>query len=71
MEDRAQGSGGAAPAPALRAVSRALVRSREAEAKLRLCVEEATQKGATWEQVAYVLGVSKQAAWKRFGSTKR
>lgn len=39
---------------------------RDAELQLARVVGEARQRGLTWEEVAAGLGVSKQAAHKRF-----
>lgn len=45
--------------------------SMAAERLLELEVELARYYGMTWEQVADVLGVSRQAAWERFRSHAR
>lgn len=38
-----------------------------ADVELRVAAQEARQAGATWEAIAEVLGVSRQAVNKRFG----
>ena len=40
----------------------------EANAKLRAGVAKARAGGASWEHIGKVLGVTRQAAWERFGS---
>jgi hypothetical protein len=45
--------------------------SMAAERLLELEIELARSYGTTWEQVADVLGVSRQAAWERFGNHER
>jgi hypothetical protein len=45
--------------------------SMAAERLLELEVELARKFGASWEDVAGVLGVSRQAAWERFGTHAR
>jgi len=45
--------------------------SMAAERLLELEVELARKHGATWEDIAGVLGVSRQAAWERFGTHAR
>jgi hypothetical protein len=41
---------------------------RLSEQQMPALVKKARQEGATWDDVARELGVSKQAAWHRFGS---
>jgi hypothetical protein len=45
--------------------------SAAAERLLALEIELARQHGVTWAEVANVLGISRQAAWERFGSHAR
>ncbi|GAA1388357.1 hypothetical protein GCM10009599_01390 [Luteococcus peritonei] len=49
------------------AVARAARELERAERGLGAAVARARAEGATWQQVAEVLGVSRQAAFKRFG----
>lgn len=53
----------------LRAVAEAAERVRDDDARLREAVERARAHGRSWNQIALVLGVSRQAARQRF-STK-
>lgn len=41
----------------------------EAESSYSVVVDQARALGATWEQIGHALGMSKQAAHKRFGGT--
>jgi hypothetical protein len=45
--------------------------SAAAERLLALEIELARKHGATWDDVASALGVSRQAAWERFGTHER
>jgi hypothetical protein len=45
--------------------------SAQAERLLALEIELARSFGVTWEEVASALGVSRQAAWDRFGNPER
>jgi hypothetical protein len=54
------------PAADLAAVGLALAAVAAAEANLAGCVAAARANGRTWSEVGLVLGVSKQAAQKRF-----
>ncbi|MQY02807.1 hypothetical protein ACRB68_08420 [Actinomadura sp. RB68] len=38
----------------------------QAEAGLRAWVRELRRRGATWEQIAQALGVTRRSAWERF-----
>lgn len=42
---------------------------RTAEARLRQAVEQYRAEGITWGQIGQALGVSRQAAWNRFGGS--
>jgi Protein of unknown function (DUF3887) len=53
--------------PPLGAVRQALVALREAETRLRTCVEVARESGRTWAEIGDVLGTTRQAAFQRFG----
>lgn len=57
------------PAP-LRAVVEAEREARAARAVLREAVTEARSQGHTWAEVGSVLGISRQAAFKRFGGPR-
>lgn len=56
-----------APDATLEAIRDADAASREAEAALSTAVVQAREAGRTWAQIGDVLGVSRQAAFKRFG----
>ncbi|MDQ6783174.1 MAG: hypothetical protein M3063_06990 [Actinomycetota bacterium] len=45
--------------------------ANEAMANLRRGVARARAGGVSWEQIGRVLGVSRQAAWERFGAGER
>ena len=42
--------------------------AQTAESAQRQAVAQARAEGATWEQVARALGMSRQGAWERFAS---
>lgn len=48
-------------------VARALGQLQAAQEKLRNRVRQAIAAGASWADVGDALGVSRQAAWERFG----
>jgi len=52
-------------------IFRACEFSAQAERLLALEVELARSSGVTWEEIASVLGVSRQAAWDRFANQAR
>lgn len=54
----------------LQRVQAASVAEAEAEEALRAAVTAARKGGATWQQVARHLGVTRQAAAKRFGEKR-
>ena len=54
----------------LRAVAAASEAARADEARLREAVEVARARGRSWNQIALVLGVSRQAARQRFSRTE-
>ena len=54
-------------APALDAVGMARRLADGAEAGIRRTVERARADGNTWQQIGAVLGISRQAAFQRFG----
>lgn len=56
-----------APDPALDAVLAARDRLTAAEEQLQVSVTAARHAGRTWQQIGDVLGVSRQAAFQRFG----
>jgi hypothetical protein len=61
-------TGASPPGPAgLEAVRIASQMSATAAAALRLSVERAREVGRTWQELGDVLGVSRQAAFQRFG----
>lgn len=54
--------------PAIKAaIDAALAQAVDAEKQLRRVVEKARAAGATWADIGDALGVSRQAAFKRFG----
>lgn len=52
---------------ALQAVTAAQVRLAEAEVALHDAVKAARDDRASWVQIGQALGITKQAAWERFG----
>lgn len=54
------------PAPDMAAVGRALAAVAAAEATLAGCVAVARANGRTWSDIGMMLGVTKEAARKRF-----
>ena len=48
-------------------VAKALGELRAAQDKLRNRVRQAVAAGASWADVGEALGVTRQAAWERFG----
>jgi hypothetical protein len=61
-------TGASSPAPAgLAAVQVASELAAVSAAALRLSVEQARAAGHTWQELGDVLGVSRQAAFQRFG----
>lgn len=57
------------PAAALRLVAASRVAAEEASALLRRSIDGARASGHSWDAVGQVLGVSRQAAQQRFGSS--
>lgn len=55
------------PAADMRALGLALAAVAAAEANLAACVDVCRENGRTWPEIGMVLGVSKQAAAKRYG----
>lgn len=53
---------------ALALVTEADGRLKLATGELEAAVQRARDEGATWAQVGEALGVTRQAAWQRFGS---
>jgi len=53
---------------ALRALADWKERDEELQAELEETVRQAREVGASWEEIGYELGVTKQAAHKKFGS---
>lgn len=53
--------------PALAAIGRAAQAARDAEEGLAMTVAQARGAGNSWAQIGQVLGVSRQAAFQRFG----
>lgn len=47
--------------------ARAAAKVAEANAELEAAVVAMRNAGASWSQVADAIGVTRQAAWKRFG----
>lgn len=43
----------------------------ESRSALQQSVDDARASGMTWAQVGLVLGVSRQAAWERFGGGRQ
>lgn len=48
----------------------AVVAAKRADDELSASVADARSHGMTWEQIATLLGTSRQAAAERYGSTK-
>ncbi len=65
-EESSTGAGSPGPA-GLDAVTVASTMAATAAAALRLSVERAREAGRTWQELGDVLGVSRQAAFQRFG----
>lgn len=66
--DQESSTGAGSPAaPGLRAVRIATELAATAAVALRLAVEDARAAGRTWQELGDVLGVSRQAAFQRFG----
>src|SRR6185437_16119181 len=68
----AAGAGAAAGSPLPPAACLGLLRSaRDADAlagqALRLCAQQARDAGSTWQDIGDLLGVTRQAAFQRFG----
>ncbi len=59
--------GESSAAPRLREIARAAEHVSDAERQLAAAIHAARQAGVTWQEVGDVLGVSRQAAFKRFG----
>jgi len=53
---------------ALALVTEADGRLKLVTGELEAAVERAREQGASWAQVGTALGVTRQAAWQRFGS---
>lgn len=67
-DDRESSTGASSPGPAdLTTVRVADELSAAAAAALRLSVDLARSAGRTWQELGHVLGVSRQAAFQRFG----
>lgn len=47
--------------------SRAVVKIEQAEQDLADAVADMRKQGMTWAEIADVLGVTRQSAWRRFG----
>ncbi|RFU42810.1 hypothetical protein DZF91_04670 [Actinomadura logoneensis] len=62
MPDRPEAPGGA-----LSAVAAAAEAVRRADDHLRAAVETARSSGTTWQEIGDVLGITRQAAFQRFG----
>jgi hypothetical protein len=60
-------TGAGSPTPGLEAVQIANELAATAAVALRLSVDSARAAGRTWQELGYVLGVSRQAAFQRFG----
>lgn len=53
---------------ALEAIGWPLKAIKQEEARLHSYINMARQEGATWTEIGKVLGITKQAAQKRFGN---
>ena len=71
MMDRDWDAGHARPLLALAELPALARRADEAAAEFRAGVGRARAQGRSWEQIAKALGVSRQAAWERFGQPER
>ncbi|MEV4252815.1 hypothetical protein AB0J52_06555 [Spirillospora sp. NPDC049652] len=56
-----------APGGALASVAAAAEAVRRADGHLRTAVETARSSGRTWQEIGDVLGITRQAAFQRFG----
>ncbi|MFC5179987.1 hypothetical protein [Actinomadura harenae] len=56
-----------APGDALAGVAAAAEAVRRADDRLRGTVEAARASGRTWQEIGDVLGITRQAAFQRFG----
>lgn len=52
---------------AIRDLREAVQELHDAESALRMAVADARNANASWSYIAEALGVSRQAAWERFG----
>lgn len=50
----------------LEAITHAADAVDSARSQLRLAVQNAHERGRSWEEIGDVFGISKQAAWERF-----
>lgn len=57
----------ASPLPTLRGITLGL---RYLDKELRDTVDAARRRGHSWQEIADAIGVSRQAAWERFGSNE-